>query len=121
MSIKQLGKSFSYAWQGFVLVFRSEQNFRLQLIIGLIAVIVAMVFDFPAWKMIVLIWVIIIVLVLELINSIFERLMDAFHPRVHGIVREMKDIMAATVLLASFGAVIIGLMLFWRSLFSLFE
>lgn len=113
MSIKQLGKSFKYAWHGVSIVFRSEQNFRLQLLAGVVVIIAALTLDFPIWKIITLLLIVVLVLVLELVNSIFERLVDAFHPRVGGVVREMKDIMAATVLLASVGAVVIGAILFW--------
>jgi diacylglycerol kinase len=52
------------------------------------------------------------VLVLEIINSIFERIVDVYKPRLNPYVRDIKDMMAAAVLIASLGAAIIGLMIF---------
>ena len=66
---------------------------------------------------VVLLIVIISVLVLEALNTIFEHLSDILKPRIHNYILIIKDIMAATVLLASFGAVIIGLMIFWPYIF----
>jgi diacylglycerol kinase len=53
------------------------------------------------------------VLVLELMNSIFERMVDILKPRIHHYVEDIKDIMAGTVLVASLGSALIGLLIFW--------
>lgn len=118
--IQSLIKSIQYASKGVRVVFQTEQNFRIQLVIGALVLVAALFFHFPTWKIIILLLVIGSVLILELVNSIFERLVDAFKPRIHQYVGEMKDIMAATVLIASIGAVIMGLLLFWPYLVSLF-
>lgn len=111
--LHKLRDSFKYAWKGVRVVFRDEQNFRIQLALALLVLILAFVLALPPWKFIVLLLVSGFVLVLELVNSIFERLLDAFRPRVHQYIEEMKDIMAAAVLIASIGAVVIGTILFW--------
>ena len=116
MRVGMLRKSFVYAWKGLTLVFRTEQNFRIQIVVGIIVLGVGYFLYLPAWKMITLLLVTGFVLVLELVNSLFERLLDAFRPRIHHYIEEMKDIMAAAVLIASIGAVIIGLILFWPHL-----
>lgn len=109
----KLYKSFKYAGKGVAIVFRTEQNFRIQIMLAVLVILVAVLLDLPSWKIVVLILISVSVMALELVNSIFERLIDSFAPRVHQYVAEMKDIMAATVLLASVGAVIIGIILFW--------
>jgi diacylglycerol kinase len=57
--------------------------------------------------------VVVLVLVLELVNSVFERMVDLLKPRVHDFVKDVKDVMAAAVLLASIGALLIGGLIFW--------
>ena len=57
--------------------------------------------------------VIFAVLVMELINTIFERVVDMLKPRVHPYAQLVKDVMAAAVLLSSIGAVIVGIIIFW--------
>jgi diacylglycerol kinase len=121
MHLKQLGKSFTYAWKGVRIVFRSEQNFRIQLGVGVLVMVAALWLALPLWRIVVLVMIITFVLALELVNSVLERMTDAFHPRIHQTVEEMKDIMAAIVLLASVGAGALGVVLFWPYVLVLFS
>ncbi len=57
------------------------------------------------------------VLTLELINIAIERLLDFLQPEYSDKVRIIKDLMAAIVLLASLGAMVIGLIVFWPHIF----
>ena len=116
-NLEQVKKSFGYAAKGFYQVFREEQNFRLQVLAGLIILILATYWRVRAIEAVILILVIVIVLVLELINSVFERLVDTMKPRIHPYVRTIKDIMAAAVLISSVGAVIIGALIFLPYMF----
>lgn len=112
MHLHQLGKSFKYAWRGVVRVYGEEQSFRIQLAAAL--VVVGLMFWLPtsASEKALLLLATMFVLVLELINSIFERVADMMKPRVHHYVEEIKDIMAGTVLIASIGAGLIGVLIF---------
>ena len=112
-SLKRLIKSFKHAFKGLFHVLKTEQNFRIQLIAALAVIILSIYFRVKPWEAVALILVILMVLVLELLNSIFERLVDILKPRVHYYIRVIKDIMAATVLLASLAAIVIGLIIFW--------
>ncbi|MDD5043543.1 MAG: diacylglycerol kinase family protein [Patescibacteria group bacterium] len=113
LSLSRFFKSFRYAGRGLRQVFREEQSFRLQILAAILVVILAFYFQIATWQIIVLFLVITLVLVLELINSIFERMVDIIKPGIHEYVRGIKDIMAAAVLLASLAAIIIGLFIFW--------
>jgi undecaprenol kinase len=118
---KQLKKSFGYATNGLLTVFRSEQSFRLQIVMAVGVLVFAIGFRVSNSEYIVLLLLIASVLVLELINSIFERVLDAFKPRLHPIVKEAKDMMAAAVLLMSLFAFIIGVLIFYPYLRLLFS
>ena len=107
-----LFRSFYYAWRGVVLVFKEEQNFRLQLAAGLVIIVLMYVLPVKNWEKVALLLVMAFVLVLELINSIMERIVDMLKPRLHIYVESIKDIMAAAVLLASLVALAIGLLIF---------
>lgn len=110
--LKKILRSFQYAIRGLVLVFREEQNFRVQTIAALVVFILMFVLETKNWEKVALILVICLVLVLELINSIFERVTDILKPRVHFYVEAVKDLMAAAVLLASLAALAVGLIIF---------
>jgi diacylglycerol kinase len=96
-----------------MLVAREEQNFRIQLVLAAGVVVLMFVLGLRAPEKALLTLAMVVVLVLELVNSIFERMVDILKPRIHHYVEDIKDIMAGTVLVASAGAVLIGVLIFW--------
>ncbi len=110
-SLSRLIKSFRYAGRGLLKVFREEQSFRIQVLAGLLVLILALLFRVKVWEAVALLLVIMMVLVLELINSVFERVIDVLKPRMHPYVETVKDIMAAVVLISSFGAILVGVLI----------
>ncbi len=110
---KQLIKSFKHALQGVGIVFKEEQSFRIQAIVGLAAIILSIYFKINQFEFLLVLLMVGFVTSLELINSIVERLVDSFKPRIHPVVKEIKDIMAATVLFASILSAIIGIVIFY--------
>lgn len=108
----KLLKSFGFALRGIKTVFREEQNFRLQLAGTLLVFIGMFYFQIKTWERSALTLVIVIVLVLELINSTMERFVDMASPRLHTQAMNIKDIMAGAVLIASVGATIVGILIF---------
>ena len=110
--ISRFIKSFKYALRGLKLVFKEEQSFRVQIFAALIIFCLAIYFNLRNSEIIVLVLVVGSVLVIEVLNSILERLVDALKPRIHPYVKVIKDMMAATVLLASITALIIGCLIF---------
>ncbi|MBI4135317.1 diacylglycerol kinase [Candidatus Uhrbacteria bacterium] len=119
LSIKRLFKSFHYASRGIAVAWKSEQSFRVQVFAALIVLLLIWWFTVPLWQAIALLLLIILVLTLELINSILERFVDVFKPRIHPMVQEIKDLMAGAVLIASVGALIVGLLIFLPYFFNL--
>lgn len=109
--LRHLTRSFRFALRGLWLVFRMEQSFRIQLCVFVAVLIIARILRILAWQMVALVLVGAFVLVLECTNSAVERLLDLVQPRLHGYVREIKDIMAGAVLVASMGAIVIGILI----------
>lgn len=54
---------------------------------------------------------IVLVLALEMVNSAIEYMIDHIHPDVAPEIRRAKDVTAAAVLVASAGALIVGLLM----------
>ncbi|MEK9157290.1 MAG: diacylglycerol kinase [Patescibacteria group bacterium] len=113
-------KSLRHAWRGLCDVARAEQSFRLQLVMGAAVVFCVVTLPLLVWERILLILLVVSVLVLEIVNSIFERLADAVHPRMHPTVREIKDMMAGAVLLVACTSAIVGCVIIFPHLASLF-
>lgn len=117
MSFKKTMKSFKYAFKGLYKVAKEEQSFKIQLLIGAAVIILLIVFPLATWERILMILMIAAVLVLEVINSIFERISDALKPRLHPMVRDVKDMMAGAVLLTSITAIVVAIMVFSEYVF----
>jgi len=112
INLGKLFESFKYAIAGLRKVFWQEQNFRIHIITSLIVITLAVFFEIEAWQFIVIILIISLVLILEIINTIFERLLDLLKPRLHQYVKDIKDMTAAAVFISSLAAIIIGLIIF---------
>ena len=112
MSIKQFISSVRDAFNGFSIIFRSEQNFRVQTAVSLVVLVAAVYFPLRVWEVILIILLIVMVLTMEMLNTAFEYIADLLKPRLHHYVRSIKDIMAAAVFLTALGAGVIGFIIF---------
>lgn len=112
VKIRKLIKSFQYALAGLEKVFWEEQNFRVHSFIAALVLLLAVYLKIEVWEFTILIIVIAMILILEIANSIFERLLDLIKPRLHSYVKDIKDMTAALVLVAAVAAVIVGILIF---------
>jgi len=117
IKIKRLFKSFKYALKGLIKVFKEEQNFRIQSFAGGIVILLGIYFNINSIEWSILVIIIILVLLMEIANSGVERIADVLQPRINSYVKEIKDIMAAAVMVSSFGAIIVGIIIFLPYLF----
>lgn len=104
-------KSFYRAWIGLCIAFQTERSFRVQVAMSCFVVTCLALFPLTLWERCLLLVVTMVVLVLELINSCVERLLDLLKPRLFAYVGEIKDLMAGAVLLASVFAAVIGFLI----------
>ena len=118
--VGRLIRSFGYALKGLFKTFREEQNLRIQTGLSLLVVVLGIYFKIGSLEWVLLVLAITLVLVAEVTNSAVERIIDVLKPRINTYVKEIKDIMAAAVLLSSTAAVIIGLVIFSPYLYKLF-
>lgn len=112
-------ESLRYAGQGLLVLYRRERNVRRQLVLFLVALLLAFLLRLPGRDFAVIVVVAGMVLGAEMTNSTFEALADAIHPRYHTGVRMAKDMAAGVVLLVSLTAIVVGLFLFVPPLVSL--
>ncbi len=118
INFKRLLKSFKYAFKGLGSLIRKEQNFRVHVIAGIIAIFFSVYFSITAYEWIIIIFLITMVMMLEMLNTVFERMADVLKPRVHDYIKEIKDIMSAMVFLATLVSLIVGAIIFWPYIFS---
>ncbi|QSS98995.1 diacylglycerol kinase family protein [Pontibacillus sp. ALD_SL1] len=108
---------FSFAFQGVWEVLKTERNFRIHITVSAIVVLAGFLFDLAAWEWVAVTTIMAMVIILEMINSVIERIMDFLSPEHHPLVGEIKDISAGAVLVAALASVIIACIIFLPKLF----
>ncbi|TVQ09315.1 MAG: diacylglycerol kinase family protein [Leptolyngbya sp. DLM2.Bin27] len=98
--------SFTYAWQGISYAFRTQRNFRIHVIVGSLAVSLAIALSLSLVELAVVILTCGIVLTLELVNTALESVVDlAVEQTYHELAKIAKDCAAAAVLISALIAV----------------
>jgi diacylglycerol kinase len=105
-------RSVRHALRGLCDVFKAEQSFRIQTLMGILVLTLAFVLPLQNWERILAILLVAFVLILEIINTIIERVADAVQPRLSPMVREVKDMMAGAVFLCSLTSALVGIFIF---------
>src|SRR5689334_6325218 len=86
-----------YTWRGVLAALRSERAFQQEVIVFAVAVPVTFVIAAEPWKRLVLIAVLLLVMIVELLNTAVEKLSDHVAPKRHNRIRDVKDMGSAAV------------------------
>ena len=109
---KDLPSSFKYALKGLIYAFFSQRNFRIHVFIGLFVIILSIWLQLSFSNCAILFLTISTVLVLELINTSIEAVVDlAIGRRFHPLARIAKDCAAASVLVGALTSFLIALLI----------
>ncbi len=111
-------ESVRYAWRGIRFSFRTQRNLAIHAFVAVIAVLLAVILNFNMIEMSIVLMVIASVIVLELVNTAMEEIVNMM--TIQRKLRAMvaKDVSAAAVLVAVSAAVAIGCVLYLPKLFS---
>lgn len=116
--MKKFIKSLGNATNGIKHLLR-ERNFRIQLVIGAVILTVGALIGLDKGDYYWLLFCTFMVLLLEGINTLVEKIADILRPYYDERVRILKDTAAAVVLLGSAVSVLIGLSIILQSIFGL--
>lgn len=100
--VKRVFAAFSYSMQGFRTAWKSEHAFRQEVFLVVPGVIVALLLPVSALKKLALIAVLVLVLVVELLNSAIETVVDRVSLERHPLSKKAKDLGSAAVFLTLF-------------------
>jgi undecaprenol kinase len=110
-------KSFVYASRGIKTVWKEEQNFRFHSVAAVLVLFLAVILRINRLEFVILFLVIGSVLILELVNTMFERLIDILKPRVHDYSKVIKNISSGIVFLVAIISVVVGVIIFYPYIF----
>ena len=101
--------SFKYAWAGVCYAFATQRNFRIHTFVGIFAVSLGAFLQIEAVEMAVITMTCAIVMVLELINTAIESVVDlTVKQSYHELAKIAKDCAAGAVLVSAIAAVAVA-------------
>lgn len=110
---------FAHAFHGLCVFYKTTRNLKIHLWAAVLVIILGFYFSISLPEWLTLILSIGFVLVAEAFNTAIEIDMDLTSPEYHPYARDTKDVAAGAVLLASMGAIIVGLIIFAPKIFML--
>jgi diacylglycerol kinase (ATP) len=104
------------SWSGLVFALREESAFRQELSLAVMLVPLAVLLPFRALEKVLLIGSVVLVLIVELLNSSIEAAIDRISFEHHGLSKRAKDYGSAAVMLALLICALMWVTLGWRLL-----
>lgn len=105
--IKRILKAFIYSRDGFTSVFKSEAALRQDLAVFVIFSAAALCLNLVLWQKAILISSLLFIVIMELVNTAVEVVIDRISPDYHELSKKAKDIGSLLVLLAFVNALIL--------------
>lgn len=113
LGTREICKSFKCAFRGLRYAISKERNFQIEIVVAFFVVTLILIFKIKSWEAVILFSLIMWVLVVELCNTVVERVVDILKPRIHPYVRLIKDMMAAVVLISAIFSAAVGFIIFY--------
>ena len=107
--IQRVWNALLYALDGFAAAFKYEDSFRLEVVIALALIPLALSMHIGAPGKALLIGSVLLVLIVELINSAIEAITDRVSLENHVLAKRAKDLGSAAVMLSITNAVVVWL------------
>ena len=106
--------SFKYAFNGLIYCFQTTRNFRIQCLFGALVIITSSLLKCSLNEYMIIISTISSVLILELINTSIESIVDLnVKNKFNKLAKISKDCSAASVLLASCNSIFVAAFIFF--------
>lgn len=112
------GKSFKYAWEGIISLFKNEPNAQIHLGAALLVVMLGSTMSLTSGEWCAIALCIGGVFMAEGFNTAIEKLCDKISPEHDPVIKTVKDVAAASVLLFVATAVAVGLIVFLPKIFN---
>ncbi len=114
-------RSFRFAWQGIVYLFKSEGNAKVHFCIALIVIVIGFLLGLSSMEWCAVVLCIGGVFMAEGFNTAVEALADKVSPEFSPLIGRAKDVAAGAVLLFVMAAVVVGLIVFLPHIIQLFK
>jgi len=110
--MKKRLQSFGYAFRGIRVVFGTEANMQIHIVITILVIVCGIAFSISLIEWMFCLLCIGLVVGAEMINTALENVVDLASPEQHPLAGKAKDIAAGAVLICAIISVLIGLLIF---------
>jgi diacylglycerol kinase (ATP) len=107
--------SVRWSLDGFFAALKHEPSFREGLIFALLLVPVAVILPVNAVSTALMIASLALILVVELLNSAIELIIDYLRPEQHPLAKRIKDMASAAVFLSYVSCIVVWTIMLWPS------
>jgi diacylglycerol kinase (ATP) len=111
--LARVWRAFLYSWAGLRAAVRHEAAFRQELALGLPALLAAPFLAPGRWQLLAMVGVVLLVWIVELLNSALEAVCDAVTVEHHPLLGRAKDLGSAAVLFTLTLAVLTWVIALW--------
>lgn len=111
--LARLINALGYSCQGFTFAWRTQEAFRQDVLLFIVAGMVALLLDVTAVERVLLIGSVGLVLIVELLNSAVEACIDRIGAEFHALSGAAKDMGSAAVLVSLLMAAITWAIILW--------
>ena len=103
------------AVNGIVYTATTQRNFRIQLVLAVIIMILCLFYGLDTTQFLCLVFALFFVLFAELVNTAIETVVDLFVDVYHPKAKIAKDVAAGAVVLSAINALIVGYFIFFNT------
>ncbi len=111
--LRRVWNAMRYSLAGFRAAFRHEAAFRQELALGLPLLLLAPWLAPGRWQALAMIGSVLLVWVVELLNSAIEALADAVSPQRHPLLGRAKDLGSAAVMICLLQVIVVWADVLW--------
>lgn len=111
--------SFKYAINGLVILFTTETNAIIHIIIAVLVLFISFLVKITSFEWILVLFSIGFVIVTETINTVIEKICNLISLEKNENIKIIKDLSAAAVLISVFIAITIGVLIFFPKFLAL--
>ena len=115
----RLFKAIGYSWSGLKAAFVHEAAFRQELLLAVVLLPLAVLLDVTLMERLLMASTVFMVLIVELLNSATETVVDRFGPEQHELAGRAKDLASAAVFLSLILCGIVWVSIIYARYFSL--
>lgn len=105
--------SFQHAWDGIWYNITTQPNFRFHMFAAFVVAVLGVFFRVSRNEWSILVFTIVLVIALEMLNTSVEAMTDLLTRKYAVEAKIAKDTAAGMVLVGAFGAVLVGIIIFY--------